>query len=134
MLASSDRTFALVQPSDLARSLAEWHGAAPELLAGGLSLMPIIRGDGVETRQCVGIVGQDAERALVTPAWYLRHGKRPELFLRPDDRWCANDVADRCPEIVEALSNVLAHYRHAMHTNEISFLPRLEPELLVGPE
>jgi hypothetical protein len=28
-----------------------------------------------------------------------------ELFVRPDDRWEANDVAKLCPDVVEELRN-----------------------------
>ncbi|MDR1962323.1 MAG: sulfatase-like hydrolase/transferase [Planctomycetaceae bacterium] len=42
---------------------------------------------------------------LVTPDWFFRKmlDGRSELYVKPDDRWEANDVADRCPEIVEEL-------------------------------
>jgi hypothetical protein len=131
---ATDRSRALVQPSDLARTLCEWHGVGAEPMAGGRSLLPAIRGDNGSTRQCVGILGLGAERALVTPAWYLRQGANPELFLRPDDCWCANDVADRCPEIAEAMSSVLSQYCQAMQSDQAEAIPALESHLLISPE
>ncbi|MDR0610350.1 MAG: sulfatase-like hydrolase/transferase [Planctomycetaceae bacterium] len=51
------------------------------------------------------------DSVLVTPDWFFR--KVPEgymsdgyieLYVKPDDRWETNNVADRCPEIVEELT------------------------------
>jgi len=53
------------------------------------------------------------ERGIRTPAWYLResggagNGRR-ELFVKPDDLWEANDIADRCQEVTTELAEVLA--------------------------
>jgi arylsulfatase A-like enzyme len=53
-------------------------------------------------------------RALRTAEWCLRQEPDPqseqittELFVRPDDRWEANDVAKLCSEVVETLANRL---------------------------
>jgi arylsulfatase A-like enzyme len=63
-------------------------------------------------------------RAIRTADWCLRgnpvvrldettgrQGETPvpevELFVRPDDRWEANDVAKLCPDVVELLTNKL---------------------------
>ena len=46
------------------------------------------------------------QSALRTPAWFLHQGTTddpPKLFVKPDDRWEVNDVANRCPEIVEQM-------------------------------
>lgn len=132
-LGASDRSQALVQPSDLARTVAEWHGLPGLEITGGEGLIPVIRGDRVDVRQCVEVVGRNSELALITPAWYLRQAERPELFLRPDDRWCANDVADRCAEIVEALVKTLSEHHQASQLSQIDKFPPLPPELLSGP-
>lgn len=52
------------------------------------------------------------DRAIRTPAWLLRetianNGPRYELYVKPDDLWEVNDIADRCPEIVTQLADVL---------------------------
>jgi hypothetical protein len=54
------------------------------------------------------------DRAIRTPAWCLRESgtldhPRRELYVKPDDLWEVNDVADRCPEIVAGLAEALAH-------------------------
>jgi arylsulfatase A-like enzyme len=41
---------------------------------------------------------------MVTPDWFVY--QKPagvELYVKPDDRWETNDVADRCPHVLEAL-------------------------------
>jgi hypothetical protein len=134
MFNSSDRSRCLVQPSDLAPTLLEWYGVPSERLSVGESMIPFIRGERDEIRQCAGILGLDAERALITPAWHLRQAKDPELFSRPDDRWCANDVANRCVDVVEALSGILSQYHQAMQYGQINDLPALKPHLLVAPD
>lgn len=53
------------------------------------------------------------ERAIRTPAWHLREFGDPnhlrrELYVKPDDLWEVNDVADRCPDIATALAELLA--------------------------
>ena len=44
-------------------------------------------------------------RAIRTSEWCLRQelATQDELFVRPDDRWEANDVAKLCPDVVAAL-------------------------------
>lgn len=64
--------------------------------------------------------GAPTELGIRTPAWYLRCRTAPtpaprptvdaaeeappdELFAKPDDAWEANDVADRCVDVVDLL-------------------------------
>lgn len=114
------RSSALVQPADLAMTLAEWFGLESEAPAGdcpglGRSLFPLIRGQAEAVRDRLLIVGGDGQRALRTPAWLLRSlpaapGEQPpaaELFVKPDDRWEANEVCDRCPEVASELGAAL---------------------------
>jgi hypothetical protein len=65
-----------------------------------------------------------------TPAWYLRAGGQPQLFVKPDDRWEINDVVSRCPGIVEGLQTALTQYELALPAARISQLPPLSPALL----
>lgn len=53
--------------------------------------------------------------ALRTQAWSLI-GKPGEweLYVRPDDRWEFNNVADRCPEVVEELAALHAQLREEL--------------------
>ena len=49
-----------------------------------------------------------------TPAWFFRYpgqaDKSGELYLKPDDRWEVNNVADRCDDVVQAIERL---YRDA---------------------
>jgi hypothetical protein len=44
------------------------------------------------------------EGVIVTPDWYVyRKPSGVELYVKPDDRWEVNDVADRCPHVIEEI-------------------------------
>jgi len=132
---AADRTPSLVQPSDLWPTLLEWLGVPPATpTPPAQSLMPLVRGERDALRDRVGIRGHEAERAMVTAAWYLRHASKAELYLRPDDRWQANDVANRCPDTAHALDCVLSQYEEALQSSQASCLPPLDPSLASGPE
>jgi hypothetical protein len=46
-----------------------------------------------------------ASRVITTDQWFfVQEGDEPHLFLKPDDRDDANDVADRCRDVVESMS------------------------------
>jgi len=131
-LASAVRTPALVHPADLWASLLDWHWMTdlPPAPAAA-SLMPLVRGDVGFLRDRVCSV-EGSQRAVRTPAWYLRDGDRPELFVKPDDRWEANDVADRCVEVVELLRDAYRQYEGAIRSGRVAELPPLEDVLVSG--
>ena len=59
-------------------------------------------------REILLIGNSNEEQALLTDEWFLRKtGNRLELYAKPDDRWEVNDVADRCPDVVEELVAIL---------------------------
>ena len=111
------RSSALSQPVDLPATLLDWFGvAAADSTEPGLSLLARDREGPSACRQYVVATGDDGGRAIRTPAWMLY--QRPpgamqqedqpsagvvELYLKPDDRWEANEIADRCPEIAAQL-------------------------------
>jgi hypothetical protein len=77
-------------------------------------------------RQFVIATNDDGSRAIRTPAWMLiQRASDPEqlartggagdveLYLKPDDRWEANEIADRCPDVVVELLAVLDRVREA---------------------
>jgi arylsulfatase A-like enzyme len=132
--AAAVRSQALVEPSDLWATLLDWWRvegvpAAPT----ARSLLPIVRQDAevLRDRLCTASA---AERAIRTPAWHLRAGDEPELFAKPDDRWEVNDVASRCPEVVEGLQEALRQYEQALSAGAVSELPPLGDVLLNGLE
>ncbi len=119
----------LVQPADLSATLLELVGAPTVELNGPMSLLPIIRGEADTTRECVVLAGANAEHGLRTPAWYFRRTESPELFVKPDDRWEANNVASRCAEVVEQFDVVLAQFSQATSNGYTSHTIHL-PDIL----
>ena len=79
-------------------------------------------------------LGSGPERAIRTPAWYLRAASEPELFAKPDDRWEVNNVTSRCREVVECLQDALVQYELALPAARVAELPPLSDVLLNGLE
>mgnify|MGYP006198526789 CR=1 FL=1 len=90
------------------------HSSMPPANAGGLSdetyaaLAGAIRGwwlyaEPGRLREAVIASSGDGERVIRTPAWLMKQADLIELYAKPDDRWESNDVANRCPDIVEQL-------------------------------
>ncbi|NUQ61912.1 MAG: sulfatase-like hydrolase/transferase [Pirellulales bacterium] len=125
------RTQALAEPADLWATLLDWFG-----LAGsndprhGRSLLPVVRDEiaGVRDRLC--IVGAGEERGIVTQAWFGRFADKAQLYLKPDDRWEVNDVADRCPQIVDALEAALREAEERLSGRNTAPWPALDDVLL----
>ncbi len=132
-LGAAARSSELVTPADLWATLLDWWQVAdvpPSPVATGL--IPIIRGDVTRARDRLCLLGGDSQRAIRTPAWYLRMADGAELFAKPDDRWEVNDVADRCREVVDCLGDVLEEYRHTLPSGLADELPPLDDVLLRG--
>jgi arylsulfatase A-like enzyme len=85
----------------------------------GTSILPLIAHLQAPWRDWLLATNPAGGAAIRTPNWCLRQDaiNRPdstqglnspaegELFVRPDDRWEANDVAKLCPEVVEQLAD-----------------------------
>lgn len=81
------------------------HADLPRLLLDEVPIEP--------ARDCL-LLGSQRDRAIRTAAWYLRESGEAdhlmrELYVKPDDLWEVNDVANRCPEIASGLSEALAN-------------------------
>ncbi|HUT12673.1 MAG TPA: sulfatase-like hydrolase/transferase [Thermoguttaceae bacterium] len=134
-LGEAGRSGALVEPADLWATLLECCGVGdlpPSPTAA--SLMPIVRRQGPRPRDRLCVVGEGTERAIRTPAWHLRAAARPELFVKPDDRWEVNNVADRCRDVLEGLLDELTRYEQAIRSCRVAELPPLSGALLSGLE
>jgi arylsulfatase A-like enzyme len=116
----------LAHPSDLAALLARWF-CLPRVAADEAE-PSFWETDAVDAAPCRIIVAQGpgGERALRTPAWLLRRPPagvnvdedsppRAELYVKPDDRWEANEVADRCPDVAERLLAALDELAPGAH-------------------
>ena len=115
------RSALLVKPVDLHATLLEWFGAIEA--APSERAMPLLANTctlSSKRREFVVATGDGGDRVLRTPAWML-YQRRPaeapladehgatglELYVKPDDRWEANEIADRLPDVVERLLAVL---------------------------
>jgi arylsulfatase A-like enzyme len=138
-LGAGARTQSLVQPADLTPTLLDACGIAPVLGIQGISLMPLVRGETDRLRDRAVVISPSGERAIRTPAWYLRvHNLQggtseagAELYLKPDDRWEVNELSGRCHEVVESLRRVLADFEQAQQAGSAAE-PPLDEVLVHG--
>ena len=142
------RSQSLVEPADLWASLLDWWGIGETPRSPTAeSVLRLVRQDGdvkgdspifagrkigPVPRDRLCLTGSHGQRAIRTPAWYLRGGLDPELYAKPDDRCEINNVASRCQEVVEDLQDVLTQYELALPDGCISDLPPLGDVLLEG--
>jgi hypothetical protein len=100
------RSQALVQPADLPGTLLDWLALDRACLGSGnaSSLLSIIDGRSESIRDRLLMVSRH-DRAIRTPAWYLRQpeGGAPELYAKPSDRWEVNEVSNLMPDVVAGL-------------------------------
>jgi arylsulfatase A-like enzyme len=132
-LGATARSQALVEPADLwATLLDSWRiqGAPPS--PTGVSLMPLVREEHVATRDRLVVAGAGQERAIRTPAWYLRKAEPPEMYAKPDDLWEVNDVAVRCQEVVDCLLDAADQFEQAIYSGNVAELPPLSDVLVQG--
>jgi hypothetical protein len=120
------RTQHLFQPRDLGPAVAAWclQDESSELLA-------VAQGNVVEARE-LALARSEGQRALRTPAWFLREdlrGAEPirELYVKPDDRFEVNEIASRGGAVVDQMLTQLAEAeRQAAAGERLSLLPETE--------
>jgi arylsulfatase A-like enzyme len=102
---------------DMLPTLHDWTGGGTSDQGSCIDGVNILRpaNDASPTsRDTLLSVTRKSAYAIRSPAWCLRgsdlrpsdaeaEAEPPELFVRPDDRWEANDVSKLCPEVVEEL-------------------------------
>jgi arylsulfatase A-like enzyme len=107
----------LAQPVDIAATLLDWFEHSPlpreQGAVGAFSVVEPRSGD--SARPYVIALGGHGERVIRTSAWMLRQAPTDggfsespgtaglELYVKPDDRWEANEVAARCPDVAARL-------------------------------
>ncbi|NQU22408.1 MAG: sulfatase-like hydrolase/transferase [Candidatus Nealsonbacteria bacterium] len=127
------RSQALIEPADLWAALLRTGGVddLPDSpTAGDLTTLVGPHLGQLHDRLC--LVGPGSDRAIRTPAWYLRMGSEPELFAKPDDRWEVNNVAGRCQEVVECLEVAFIQYEQTLQAGHTSDLTPLSELLASG--
>jgi len=134
-LGAMGRSQVLVEPADLWATLLDcWRIAGVAPSPTGSSLMPLVREEAVAARQRLVLAGPGPERAIRTPAWYLRKAEPPELYAKPDDLWEVNDVAVRCQEVVDCLLDAADQFEQAIFSGNLAGLPPLNDVLVEGFE
>jgi hypothetical protein len=102
----------LATPTDLGATLLAWVGGPG---VGRRTAGVDLRNGTSSARQYVVSRGVAGEQSLRTDGWFLRRPASAgesdavavELYVKPDDRWEANDVADRCPHDADELLALL---------------------------
>ena len=147
------RSQTIVQPACIFATLLEWFEISPPQndacsspkAVGSLGLMGLFAdasehnrgGKPLEQQLTIAVSHSGTDATLRTPGWFLRrcqnaenHGTPyVELFVKPDDRWEANEVADRCPEVVEAMQSTLTAFIEAAQAKRLDQIAEL-PEIL----
>jgi arylsulfatase A-like enzyme len=112
------RIAAVTQPIDLAPTFAEFLGAPPRQVHGR-SLWPLMRGEAESLRPYAASglrIGDSEEWLLCTPERALLlpmqvpAGDPPrsvQLYVKPDDRWEVNDLAQRYADEADGLQTTL---------------------------
>lgn len=118
------RTPALVTHLDLLPTLVDVLGQADDIdrSGDGSSILLLLASSRSAWREALLSSSESSAWAIRTPTWTLRRGHAvqiahepvveadllgsAELYVRPDDRWEANDIAKLCPDVVEELACV----------------------------
>jgi arylsulfatase A-like enzyme len=122
------RRQSLVQPAYLYATLLDacgWHSATPN------SLLRMLASDDDASRQLAFAIGHH-ERAIRTPAWWLRETLvderlHHELYVKPDDYWEVNEIANRAGDIVQLLAAELDRRHLAALQGTAQPAPLAEP-------
>jgi len=103
------RSQAIVQPCDVFTTLAARMGVADRVTSSvtGRDLSILVEDDAADWRDAAYLAAPD-RRAVRTPLWLLLQSDRNELYVKPDDRFELNEVADRCPGEVAELRELLS--------------------------
>ena len=144
-LGAAQRSQALITPADLGPTMLDFWGQSTNgQFTTTKSLLPLVRGERetIRDRICMAGVdrGQDNRgrsirgRGIRVPAWYLRIEDGDRLYTKPDDRWEANDVADRCGEVVESLHRVADEFEQHVQAEGVGELTPLDDVLIHGLE
>jgi arylsulfatase A-like enzyme len=135
------RSQSLFQGGDLHATLAAWLGAADSASPLNVDLARVNEHPGLSFRQ-IAVCQAERETAIRTSYWYARtrlsadpqdESTFCELFAKPDDRWDANDVADRCPDICHDVAHVLNQLSQLDAKYDLSSI-NVPASLLVPPD
>ena len=98
----------------------------------GLSALPLATGVPSGQRDALLWEAESGVISIRTAGWYLRGSESytdkakanevplsaAELFVRPDDRWEANDISKLCPDVVEELRDAATRALANLHSGD----------------
>jgi arylsulfatase A-like enzyme len=140
------RSSALVSHFDVVPTLLDWIGLGEFTKAelAGASILPLATQLRANWRTTLMTMGREGAYSIRNSSWTLRgrnvrcasqdlnseqslieEDESPQLFVRPDDRWEANDVAKLCPEVVDELQAAVATAFEQLQTGEVPSLLKL---------
>jgi arylsulfatase A-like enzyme len=119
--ALGSRRSELVTPADVLPTLADWLGVAPPSLPGDAqSLLPLLRNLPTAWRPELFFKDANGRAALRCDGFYWCHTDVTQgldetdpigrLFLKPEDAWEVNDVAEQYPDQVQELQQKLIEW------------------------
>ena len=124
-------------------SVNEESGTNAARKIDGKSLIPLLGDSRPRLREALCFGKPHGCRAIRTPAWSLLCNRPAddgatdekgttdcELYVRPDDRWEANDVAARCPEVTDGLACAMSAMASRIERGEPMPQDALPEELL----
>jgi hypothetical protein len=124
------RTQELIQPADLHDLLLS------QMVPGTPSLLLDIAEVREHPAKEVAFAVAERERAIRTPAWYLREIRQAdgaegtvELYAKSDDRWEVNEVSNRAGEVTEELRAVLQGFEQRAMAGNAGEMAPLSPVL-----
>lgn len=126
------RVQSLTQPADLCATFRQWLDVpSDDESIWGRDLLGIAQSPTpMAFEQAFSVAGNHT--AIRTPAWYMytNPAGRRRLYAKPDDRWEANEVSERCPDIAEQLAEAAGQFQAVAERGRRDDLPPL-PEILV---
>ncbi|MCS6975510.1 MAG: sulfatase [Gemmatales bacterium] len=119
---------------DLMPTLAEAFGIPVPESVHGFGLLSTARGQPLQRREyiCSHSRIENADQWLLrTHEWCLRlSGQTGQLFVKPEDRWEVNDVANLHPEVAEHLELTLRRFAEVLRQDRLDLVPLVRRELL----
>jgi arylsulfatase A-like enzyme len=130
------RTSCLATHLDLLPTLVQWIDESADFAAlttDGSSVLPLLATVRFPWRDALLSASRSSSsRSIRTSSWSLRWDQSNatagsssesvaaggELFVRPDDRWEANDVAKLCPDVVEELTRAIHHISSCLELDQ----------------
>ncbi len=128
------RLDSLVQPTDLFATLARWFELSEEVVTStGNDLIELSHDESAWTRD-IAIATGESQRAARTHAWSLHvdGASKLNLYAKPDDRWEANQVADRCGQVPQQIVSIMDQFDELVNRGERVRLGELPAELRDG--